>query len=71
MNYYPEQLAIARRQKSVTGNGVAFLEWLEGPKGCGFALLREGSHSDDDIAAAKRWLRNTRDCVIIQTWRPT
>ena len=43
--------------------GVVFDDRLAGPGGVEMALFREYHHSDDDIRATKRYLRNQRDVV--------
>lgn len=72
MKYSPDQLQTARGFGAVTGNdnGIAYIEWLAGPQGCGFALLREPHHTDEDIAHAKRWLKDSRDVVTVEVRRP-
>lgn len=75
MSVYTEsELAEARRYgntiASASPDGVAFMEWLAGPNGMGFALLREPSHSDEDIARAKRWLYANRDVEYLHVYKP-
>lgn len=81
MTYTPDELARARKSGdfilTATGmqadpqkEGVAFLEWLEGPRGAGFALLREPHHSDADVSRAKHWLRSNRDVVTLKVYLP-
>lgn len=68
--YTPAQLAHARQVRDVTGPGIAYREWLEGPHGAGFALLREPQHTPADVAAAKQWLRARRDVVALYVYTP-
>lgn len=73
--FTPEDLAKAHRYGEVVahvepGPGVAFTWELAGPQGASFYLMREPRHTDEQIAAAKRWLRSERDVVSIHILHP-
>ena len=61
-----ELLDRAKRRGNVTPNGVAFDWWLVNADGAGYELLREPHHSDEDIEAAKRYLRGNHDVVTLR-----
>jgi hypothetical protein len=55
-----------RAFQDVTGNGVLF-DWnLAGHRGARFTLFRETHHTEEDLRAAKAWLRRHRDVVEIE-----
>jgi hypothetical protein len=66
-----ERLAKARRYHDVTsGSAPVCFEWgLQNVDGAWFLLLREPHHTDADIEAAKRYLRNNRDVVSMAVER--
>lgn len=61
--YSPETLAAAKKIHDVTPSGVAFDWWLASAAGAGFLLLREPHHTDEQIEAAKSYLKRERDVV--------
>jgi hypothetical protein len=61
-------LVKAKRYGLTTPNGVAYDWWLASSAGAGFALYREPHHTDEDIEAAKAYLRAERDVVEIRTY---
>lgn len=79
--FTPEELATARKAGNFillatpaypdeAKEGVAYREWLSGPDGMGFALLREPHHTDEYIMTAKRWLLDRRDVAYLFVYRP-
>jgi hypothetical protein len=53
----------AIKKHEVAPNGVPYLWDLVSPDGASFQLLRGAHHTDADIEAAKRHLKNERDVV--------
>jgi len=57
----------------VTGSGeesdMFYHDYITGPQGARFNLLREEHHTDEDVARAKRWLKNNMDVVKIYVFK--